>query len=79
MSYDNTGCRPVLGGCLCRFWEGQNRLFHWKAGEPLPWGSLSYALEEGWYECVPEVHLYWSEGVPYVWDDPLHKCPLLLE
>ena len=79
MSYDSTGRLTVLGGRLCQVWDVHTCLFCWQAGDPLPWGSLSYALEEGRYERVPEGRIYWSEGVPYVWGDLLHKFPLLLE
>ena len=79
MSCDNTGLRPVLGARLCRVCEVQTRLFHWQASEPPPQGFLSYSMEEGQYEHVPEGCLYWSEGVPNVWGDPMHKLPLLLE
>ena len=71
MSCDNTWRRPVLGGRLCRVWEFYNRLFHWHEGDPPPQGSLSYALEEGRHEHVPEGHLYWSKSAPYVLGDPI--------
>ena len=66
-------------GCQCQVWEGQTRLFHWQAGDPQSQGSFSYYLEEGRHEGVPEGLLDWSEGVPDVGGDPLHKCPLLME
>ena len=76
--YDEVSCgdivsRPVLWGRLGRFWKGQTRLLHWKAGNLLSRNFLSYALEKGQQEKIKECVFHWSKRVNDVGGDFLHK------